>query len=306
MCTFVTYRPALTAASSRAPSLSSFLFDALCPPMQSTKIERLVCCNVLASDEISQTRLFRHPFYSYDGPITWPPERWKEGRCNYCAHPFDRPGKDGERVFVPPVPLPCFHDKQSNEWRVSGMFCTWNCAKAELLSVQGYASGGGALLLDQLARTIFGYTGGEILPAPPRTCLAFFYPGPDALDIDTFRSESADFVTIPLRPPLISLPEIYERHACLASSPWSVKGIRMKKQDSDGQTTRGEHKGARVETVSMFDVFLEQKKAGSGKASGSKGDEGKNKEATFGTLLDWRDMNRSVGQSTGASSSDPV
>ena len=249
------------------------------------KIERLVCCNVLASDEISEARIFRHPFYSYDGPITWPPERWREGRCHYCAHPFDRPGPGGERVFVPPVPLPCFHDKQSNEWRVSGMFCTWNCAKAELLTVQGYASGGGALLLEQLARAVFGYAGAEILPAPPRTCLAFFYPGPDALDIDTFRGESADSVTIPLRPPLISLPEIYERHSCLTSSPWSVKGIRLKKQEPDA---RSDVKGARPESASMFSTFLEQKKTGVGRACGSKDEE--KKEVTIGTLLDWRDM----------------
>jgi hypothetical protein len=177
------------------------------------------------------------------------------------------------------------------------MFCTWNCAKAELLSVQGYASGGGALLLEQLARTVFGYTGAEILPAPPRTRLAFFYPGPDALSIDEFRAESADNFTVPMRPPLISLPEVYERHARAAAPAWSVKGIRMKSPEASSST--GTEKSGKAETTSMFSAFLEQKRMG-GKAAGSKEEEGKVRETTIGTLLDWRDVNRPAKSSSSA------
>jgi len=256
--------------------------------------ERLLCCNVLTSDENSEPQIFRNSFYSYDGPIPWPPPRWKEGRCMYCVHPFDRPGSEpGTREFVPPVPLPCFHDKRTNEWRVSGMYCSWNCAKAELLSMQGYACGGGALLLDQLARTVFGYTGGDIVPAPPRARLAFFYPGPDALDIDTFRGESAVSFTTTLRQPLLSSPEIYERHALpTASTAWSVKGIRAK-VGAGGATTGPASSGAlplQETGPSMFSAFIRQKRAGDGGATSSAADEKpQGFEKGGGTLMDWRD-----------------
>ena len=76
-------------------------------------VERLLCCNVLTSDEFSQPSVFRHPFYKYEGPIVWPPPQWELGKCLYCAQSFDRAGEDGERIPAPPVPLPCFHGKRT-------------------------------------------------------------------------------------------------------------------------------------------------------------------------------------------------
>lgn len=194
--------------------------------------ERMLCCNVLTADEYSRPEVFRHPFYSYDESVQWPPPRWQEGHCNYCAHAFDRPNPDAlgaARVPCPPVPIPCFHEKRTNEWRITGIFCSWNCAKAELLAAQGLASGSSALLLDHFARAVFGYKGPDIVPAPPRTWLSFFYPGADTLDIDAFRASSAHSFTSVLLPPLLSTPEIYERHALRATaSSWSVRGIRAK------------------------------------------------------------------------------
>jgi hypothetical protein len=50
----------------------------------------------------------------------------------------------------------------------------------------------------------------------------------------------------------------------------------------------------------LFRSFLEQKKAGAGRACGSKEDE--KKEVTIGTLLDWRDVRLGAP----GSSSDPA
>lgn len=296
---------AAAAAASAAPPLRA-----------SAPSERLLCCNVLTSDENSEPQIFRNPFYSYDGPITWPPPRWKEGRCLYCVHPFDRPEKPESeaRVFVPPVPLPCFHDKRTNEWRVSGMYCSWNCAKAELLSMQGYACGGGALLLDQLARTVFDYAGGDIAPAPPRARLAYFYPAADALDIDTFRHESAVSFTTTLRQPLLSSPEIYERHALSAGcTPWSVKGIRAKTGSATGGGggIRSAEAAAAASASasacannqdagpSLFNAFVKQKRTGGdGNTTASAADEKPRGHeggggSGGGTLMDWKDAKAS-------------
>ena len=138
--------------------------------------ERVLCCNVIASDEHSHPEVFRHSFYAFDGPVQWPPPRWREGRCLYCSHGFDAPSEEGTgRTFVHPVPIATWHDKRPDEWRVSGMFCSWACAKAELLSQQCYSCGSAVLLLDELARGVFGYAGPEIVPAPPKGRLSFFY-----------------------------------------------------------------------------------------------------------------------------------
>lgn len=258
----------------------------------SNAIERLLCCNVLTSDEYSQPDVFRHPFYTYDGPITWPPLHWEKGRCLYCAQSFHHTDKTGKQQPVPPVPFPCFHDKRTGQWRVSGMYCSWNCVKAELLHTHGYACGEGCLLIEQLARKIFKYTGPDIAPAPPKGRLSFFYPGPDTLTIDEFRQESAVSFTSVITPPLLSSPEVYERHAYpIDRNPWTVKGIRAKGfSTATSSTTFPEMEPTQNidDKSSMFQDFMQQKEA-----------EHEDIEDNIsiievdncagGTLMDWRD-----------------
>jgi hypothetical protein len=259
--------------------------------------ERLLCCNVLTSDEHSQPEVFRHSFYSFDGPVEWPPPRWKEGRCLYCCHPFDAPaGGGGEgRVFVQPVPIATWHDKRTDEWRVSGMFCSWSCAKSELLSQQGYACGNAVLLLDELARTVFGYTGPEIVPAPPKTRLSFFYPGEGSLDIDAFRQESGRSYTTVLKQPLLSSPEIYETHSLATTSApsWSVKGIRAKTAivPAPPDMTRDADYDMDGDAGSRFSSFIRDKRsADAGPAACGSGERAsKGQERTEGTLVNWMD-----------------
>jgi len=246
----------------------------------------------MTSDESSHPQMFRHPFYSFEGTISWPPERWREAKCNYCAHSFDRPvGSDGERRWVQPVPMASFHDKRSNEWRVSGIFCSWNCAKAELIQGQGYACGGGALLLDRLARTVFGYRGCEIVPAPPKTRLTFFYPGKDSLSIDEFRVESLENFTTVLHPPLLSTPEIYERHALVSSTQnWSVKGIRAGGVKGFPTNLTSECAEEISDTQSMFASFVQEQ----GSSEMTRGSIQAKSDECGGTLLDWSQSTPSV------------
>lgn len=258
------------------------------------QVERLLCCNVLTSDEYSQPNVFRHPFYTYDGPITWPPPEWTSGRCLYCAHSFERAGENGERIPTPPVPLPCFHDKRTGQWRVSGMYCSWNCAKAELLHTQGYACGDGSVLIEQLARQVFKYSGPNITPAPPKARLSYFYPGPDTLTIDEFRKDSAISFTTIVSPPLLSSPEVYERHSIPAeANPWTVKGIRAKGCSTSASVgiSNGEEEAADFTEESnkscMFLSFMQQKE----KDSEQRADAEINAEPEGnhgGTLMDWR------------------
>ena len=257
-------------------------------------VERLLCCNVLTSDEFSQPNVFRHPFYTYDGPITWPPPHWQQGRCLYCAHPFDGMGENGERIPVPPVPLPCFHDKRTGQWRVSGMYCSWNCAKADLLHSQGYACGDGSVLIEQLARKVFKYEGPSITPAPPKARLSFFYPGTDTLSIDEFRKDSAVSFTTIVSPPLLSSPEVYERHAIPASaSPWTVKGIRAKGVSSSaGALAKNVHEPELdgEEKSCMFASFMRQKDTETDKRSEADLSPSQLECPAGGTLMDWREQ----------------
>ena len=246
--------------------------------------EKLLCSNVLTADEYARPQIFRHPIYGFDEPIEWPPARWQEGRCQYCAHPFDRPGATPQsaRVPVPPVPLPCMHDKQTQKWRVSGLFCSWNCAKAELLATQGFSVGSSSLLLEELAREVFGYTGEPIVPAPPKTQLSFFYPGADSLDIDTFRADSQQYFTTVMQPPLLSFPEVYERHSIAASIPtWSVKGIRASHLPTFEHSQTSGGRGAAEE--SLFCSFIQRQQDDDHKLPRE------DETPAEGTLLDWQD-----------------
>lgn len=177
------------------------------------------------------------------------------------------------------------------------MFCSWNCAKAELLNTQGFSCGGGILLLDHMARRVFGYDGPDIVPAPPKTRLRFFYPGKDALDIDTFRAGSQRYFTTTIQPPLLSCPEVYEEHAVGVGKNWSVKGIRVKqspppqepKIEKSTSSSSSASKNRGPDTTGQFEEFVKQRTevytSGTNKPVQSEG-----------TLLDWQEAKKvSVG-----------
>ena len=239
--------------------------------------ERILCCNVLPSDR-AEPSIFRHPIFSYEEDVAWPPSGWQEVACNYCFHSFD----------TPPVPIPLFHERKEDVWHVFGISCSWNCAKRELFEKHGYNCGERALLLEQLARGRFQYDApGPILPAPPRSRLKRFSgPGPDALTIEEFRAESANgYCTAVVSPPLLSCPQVYERYAPnIGTVPWSVKGIRARPSNTSQDAGSGASSSADANRA-MYSGFTKSKR-------GDRPDPGGKSEAE-GTLLDWRALSAS-------------
>ena len=217
--------------------------------------EKVVCCSILSADDDPVPQIYKHQLFNHDGEIKWPPEKWEEAHCWYCCHGFDWPNKDGTREFKPPVPIPSLKDRLTGKWHVFGLYCSWNCAKAELIQKHGYTCGSSILLLEQMATEVFNLECGTIVPAPPKSRLSYFYPG--GLSIDEFRDASLNTHTIPMSPPLLSQPEIYEVHDTTNVKKWSIKGIRAtpdktKKESETKQMSTG-----------LFDSYVDSTAASS-------------------------------------------
>ena len=176
-------------------------------------VERVLCCNVVQGSRGAAERIFRHPIFAYDERVPWPPSGWEAMACLHC----------GEALTKPPVPVATSFDRGQRLYRVSGVFCSFPCGKANLLETRGFAAGDAALLLEGLARDAFGYEGPELPRAPPRHRLKRF--GGD-LDVPAFGGAEAQSCHT-MRPPLLSRPEVYERHGAVREADgWSVRGTR--------------------------------------------------------------------------------
>jgi hypothetical protein len=80
------------------------------------------------------------------------------------------------------------------------------------------------LLLEELARDVFCYDGPEIMPSPPRHRLKLF--GGD-MSYEDFH-DTQPGINACISPPLISVPEVYERvlpGAEAGVETWSVRGL---------------------------------------------------------------------------------
>jgi hypothetical protein len=99
-----------------------------------------------------------------------------------------------------------------------------------------YSAGERILLLEEMAREVFGYTGPRIIAAPVRHRLKMF--GGD-LSIEDFRLESQSMcATAVLSQPLLTFPEVYERHALHEEQPAAkVQQPKVSKTKSE-QTER--------------------------------------------------------------------
>jgi len=240
----VTFRPFTTDMEVGAGHDGASLVE---PP-----VEKILCCSVLASEEC--TSIFRHPIFAYEEALPWPPASWRDIACWYCAHRFE----------TPPVPLPVRYEARTDTYHVSGIYCSWNCAKAELRDRCGMAYGDKAVMLENLARTRFNFEGPSISPAPPRTRLKLF-AGPEGMSIEDFRKDSAVSFTSLLEPPLLSFPQIYERHTLEDGfAPWSIKGIRANRAIS---TTEAQTSPAHVGGNNLYSAFLKAKRETTGASS---------------------------------------
>lgn len=249
-------------------------------------LERILCCNVLTADEHSQPTVYRHPMFSYDEQIPWPPHHWEAVVCRYCSFPWP---EDRSADWVPAT-MPMCHDKKRDVWHVFGLYCSWNCAKAEIIRTHGFGCGEQVLLLEHLARNRFGHCGMEIVPAPAKDRLARF-SGPEGMSIEEFRRDSVSAYTTVMRPPMLSLPEVYERHSLSRLSPtgWSVKGIRAKgTPEEEEEKVWPFSEGVEPPRASQYVQFMKTRKAADAARTGAAVQSERAKaEPNEGTLLNW-------------------
>ena len=254
-------------------------------PASPPPLERILCCNVLTADEHSQPSVYRHPMFSYDEQIPWPPSHWDEVVCRYCSYPWP---EDRGADWVPAT-VPMCHDKKRDVWHVFGLYCSWNCAKAEIIRSHGFGCGEQALLLEHFARNRFGHRGMEIVPAPLKDRLARF-SGPAGMSIEEFRRDSAAAYTTAMRPPMLSLPEVYERHSLsrLSSTGWSVKGIRAKRAPDEDDEAGASAEGTDPPRTSQYTQFMRTRKAAEAARAGAAAQSDRAQaEPSEGTLLNW-------------------
>ena len=226
------------AGSDAGEALASTLRAAASSADDDVVVERVLCCNVIQRE--GDGGVFRHPIYAYDEKLAWPPSGWQTMSCWHCSQPLQRP----------PVPAAAAFDCAEGLYRATGVFCSFPCGKAYLAETRGFAAGEAMLLLENMARDVFRHTGDVIPRAPPRHRLRKY--GGD-LDVQQFHSDAAEHSCYTLRPPLLSRPEVYERHgAARETEGWSVRGTRA----HAGPASGGRGEGDSDARPSMYKAFL--------------------------------------------------
>lgn len=126
--------------------------------------------------------------------IDWSKE-WPESTgclCWNCAHAFD----------TKPLPFPLSYDWKLDLFKVTGVFCSWNCIKAYYRDSRSHSSSG----VDSMHITLFykRCTGkiDSIIAAPPRYCLEAFG---GHMTIEEFRQKGRDKVVYSILPPKMIL-----------------------------------------------------------------------------------------------------
>ena len=243
-------------------------------------VERILCCSVLTANDKSRPRFFRHPCFSYEESVSWPLKGWEKLSCWYCGYPW--PTVDGEitKNWLPAT-IPISYDIEKDTWVVSGYFCSWSCAKRELLSKHGYGCGERTQLIDRLARSRFGYTSKDaIIPAPYKEILEK-YCGEEGISIEEFRTQSTYACTTVSKPPFITQPQCYERHIISESvGGWSAQGLRARVNDAEAPTKDA------APVNNMYSQFISAKQKESRESSSSSKD--KPTVTHEGTLLHYQ------------------
>ena len=244
------------------------------------KVERILCCNVLSSGDRKEARFFRQPFFSYDEEITWPPDGWEELSCWYCGYGW--PTIDGK---LPdkwiPCTIPINYESSTDTWIVHGFYCSWNCAKRELISNQGFGCGERPQLIEFLARKL-GYTGeDEIIPAQHFSILEKYSGKTHGISIEEYRRQNVFSYSTDCKPPFITQPRCYERHEISGdSSGWSAQGLRI----NEGDKVKKTHTEASANN--MYTRFMNSKRNEQSTSSEKNEKQGSTNYA--GTLLDYQ------------------
>ena len=242
-------------------------------------VEKILCCNVLSSRNQSESRFFRQPFFSYEESISWPPKGWEELSCWYCGYPW--PTVEGKlpQGWMPST-IPINYEPSTETWTVHGFYCSWNCAKRELISTQGFGCGERAQLIELLARKL-GFEGeGEIIPAQHKQVLEKYCGKKDGISIETYRQQNINSYFTDCKPPFITQPRCYERHMISEeSNGWTAQGLRL---DTERTT-----KSLEASSSNMYARFMSSKRTEQMSTTTSQTSE-KHNTVYAGTLLDYQ------------------
>ncbi len=108
---------------------------------------------------------------------TWPEKT--DIHCWWCCHKFD----------CAPCTMPTKYDPLRKRFNFTGIFCSWNCVKANNFNMNDHLKYQRSELITLLIQQMYGITKAiNIKPAPPRQCLKMFG---GYLSIDEFRNGSS-------------------------------------------------------------------------------------------------------------------
>lgn len=154
--------------------------------------------------------------------MEWPST--SEYHCWNCAHPFD----------TVPVPLPVRYDPKTKIFYVTGVFCTWGCAKKYNMDRDSISKNQSTTLLSLLRQRVLGVPPGcdnsekySITAAPFRARLRCFG---GSMSIEEFRAGLQPLLKVSHPVPLASgdIPHSDARGAVTSNvnSMWDMGGVR--------------------------------------------------------------------------------
>ena len=266
--------------------------------------EHIVCTSLLHEEDARGTEIYGHRVFQYNEDKAWPPENWRELCCWYCTLELTEPG---------PVPIPV--SACASTYKVHGLYCSFSCAKKQILETSSWNSSDSLLLLEEMARERFGVVR-NIVPSPPKYTLTKFggHLSPEAYRSDTCGMCLYNVIV----PPLISVPMAFERKppshdesAEHRPATWTVKGLRPAatqpptakciehRQTSDPFTFRPPTEIA--PGYSLFNDFMQMKQKSGGDTACKEAPEAEPKQAlsqpfqqSSGTLVTFMKKQRTV------------
>lgn len=155
----------------------------------------------LTTGSSKQVKYKPHKLFCYKNneKMKWPIQSQKQIQCWHCISPVS-----ADKL----IPAPQSYDERTGEYTVSGIFCSFGCAKRYILERCKSNTTILLMYLSQMAREIFSFYD-PIKPAPPQSSLDLF-GGPLSLEEFHEFTISQNFPTVELHePPFVSHVMLY-------------------------------------------------------------------------------------------------
>ena len=189
--------------------------------------------------------------------------------CWHCCHPFD------SKL----IQIPYDMDDVTHKFKVTGCFCTINCAKSYIISRRKWNSGNIVLLFNKMIRDLY-HIDGYVTASPPQSSLKMFG---GYLSIEEFRKFS-NVTSVEVVDDNVISKQVMEKHKPLdkpsesdyrsSDTYWNIKGLRIVRTP--------QHSPSNIpntsENFSLYDLFVSKN---ANKASSA------NAPNTSGTLVEF-------------------